>query len=74
MHICAMIMFLLRHNFTDLEIGMFFAKYDINEDKEIEKEETMRILMDLEGRHVIGKAISFVVFLFLHSPSRVQLK
>ncbi|KAJ9594676.1 hypothetical protein L9F63_014010 [Diploptera punctata] len=39
-------------NFTDLEIEMFFAKYDIDEDKPVGEEDTRRMLTDLEGRRI----------------------
>ncbi|KAK3861331.1 hypothetical protein Pcinc_044496 [Petrolisthes cinctipes] len=39
-------------NFSDMEIEMFFAKYDTDGNRMLEQDEVMRMLADLEGQKV----------------------
>lgn len=40
---------LMRCGYNDLEIGLFFAKYDIRESREISEEEMQRLLQKIES-------------------------
>ncbi|CAM1312882.1 PKD2 (predicted) [Pycnogonum litorale] len=41
--------FLKQRGFTDVEINMFFSKYDVNGDRQLNVTETTKIMADLEG-------------------------
>lgn len=41
-----------RQNFSDMEIEMLFAKYDLNNDRELDADETKMMLADLDGQRL----------------------
>ncbi|XP_054715957.1 polycystin-2-like [Uloborus diversus] len=43
---------LRQQNFTDMEIEMLFAKYDLNNDRELDADETKMMLADLDGQRL----------------------
>ncbi|GFS33468.1 polycystin-2 [Trichonephila inaurata madagascariensis] len=43
---------LRQQNFTDMEIEMLFAKYDINNDRELDADETKMMLADLDNQRL----------------------
>ena len=56
--------YLFRCNFSDMEIEMFFAKYDLDGDRTLDVSEIKTMLKDLEGLKS-GKSLSPVTLLAL---------
>ena len=47
---------MFRYNFSDMEIEMFFAKYDMDDDNVFGSEEGLKILKDIDDDKLYGPA------------------